>query len=363
MSRTTKQAWLETRAPDHEEEATIPPAPFFRELCADARRLPIADASVDCIVTSPPYWRKRDYGVESQIGQEDTPHDYAATIMSCLAEWKRVLRPHGSVFLNVGDTYERQSLAGIPFLIEQRAAAAGWLVRNRIIWTKTGGIPEPSRRRLANRHEYVLHLTPSRRYYYDIFGYSEVFGNGSNPGDIWPMALERKLGAHLAPFPEELVHRALLLACPARVCPRCGEPSERIVERTFELNPARPQARRALELAERSNLTPAHFRAIQATGISDAGKALKIQTGTGRNSQQVRKLAAEAKQVLGGYFREFTFGKQKSCGWTVCTCRKGFVPGVVLDPFAGTGTTGRVASRLGRSMIACDIAHDHAASS
>lgn len=329
---------------------------FDRAVRADARALPIADATVDCVVTSPPYWRKRDYGLADQIGQEATAAEYARTIVACLTEWKRVLRPHGSVFLNVGDTYERQSLAGIPFLIEQLAAQNGWLVRNRIIWTKSGGIPEPSRRRLANRHEYVLHLAMSRRYYYDMFGYSAHFGNGTNPGDIWSMALERTLNAHLAPFPEELVHRALLLSCPAQVCERCGSPRERILERTFELDVSRPQARRALEIARDAKLTIAHLRAIQATGISDAGKALKIQSGTGRNSKAVQGLAAEAKRALGGYFREFTFAKRTSAGFTSCACGDGFVPGVVLDPFAGTGTTQRVAARLGLSSIGCDLA-------
>jgi DNA (cytosine-5)-methyltransferase 1 len=72
-------------------------------LLADARRLPLANDAVDLVVTSPPYWRKRDYGVPGQIGQEPTPADYVAALMDCLTEWRRVLTPSGSVFLNVGD--------------------------------------------------------------------------------------------------------------------------------------------------------------------------------------------------------------------------------------------------------------------
>jgi hypothetical protein len=96
--------------------------------------------------------------------------------------------------------------------------------------------------------------------------------------------------------------------------------------------------------------------AIRATGISDAGKARLVQTGTDRNTARVRELAQEAKALLGGYFREFTFAKRRSTGWTDCGCGEGFVPGVVLDPFMGTGTTVEVASKLGRSAIGIDLA-------
>jgi hypothetical protein len=115
-----------------------------------------------------------------------------------------------------------------------------------------------------------------------------------------------------------------------------------------------------MELAREKRLTPAHISAIQATGISDAGKALRVQTGTGRNSDRVKVLAEEAKAALGGYFREFTFAKKRTVGWTDCGCLRPFRPGIVLDPFAGTGTTLRVANQLGRSVIGVDLAEgDH----
>src|SRR5205823_3783218 len=94
----------------------------------------------------------------------------------------------------------------------------------------------------------------------------------------------------------------------------------------------------------------------QATGVSDAGKALRVQNRTGRNSARVKVLAAEAKAALGGYFREFTFAKRETLGWTSCSCEGKATPGVVLDPFMGTGTTLRVANRLGRDTIGVDLA-------
>lgn len=274
--------------------------------------------------------------------------------MQCLRDWKRVLRPTGSVFLNVGDSFYKKSLVNIPGRLEAAASSEGWLIRNRIIWAKTSGMPEAVHNRLAGRHEYILHLAPNDRYYYDLHAYSTKFGNGSNPGDVWQMNPDRNMGRHLAPFPAELVDRAITLACPDRFCGTCSKPRQRLWERTAELDPARPQARRAMELAKQHRLTEAHFAAIRATGVSDAGKALKTQTGTGRNSLAVQALAAEAKIALGGYFREFTFGKRRTIGLTDCG-HDDLRPGVVLDPFVGTGTTVQRACEMGRTGIGIDL--------
>ncbi len=329
--------------------------PIIKVFQADARHLPLQSTSVDLIVTSPPYWRKRDYKVANQIGQEGTAHEYVSSMLACLREWRRILKPTGSVFLNIGDTYWNRSLAGIPSRIESAARDEGWIVRNRIIWAKESGMPEPAQNRLANRHEYILHFAVSNDYYYDLFGYSEVYGNGSNPGDIWYINPGRTMGDHTAPFPAEIVERSITLACPARICARCGVPYKRIVRRTANLDVNRPQARRAMEIAHNAKLTAEHIAAIQATGVSDAGKALRTQNGTGRNSARVKELAAEAKQILGGYFREFTFAKREAVGWETCKCKAGTGLGLVLDPFVGTGTTLRVAAKLGRSGIGIDL--------
>lgn len=348
----------EERAVEEVENAIETP-PFRQTYCGDARILPqqIEPHSIDLIVTSPPYWKKRDYGVAGQIGQEDNPKEYVATIISAMAEWRRGLRKSGSIFLNIGDTYWKKSLQGIPSLIEAEAREDGWILRNRIIWVKKAGMPDPATNRLAGRHEYILHFAVNG-YYYDLFGYAEQFSidqRGANPGDVWEIALQRNAGKHLAPFPREIVERAITLACPQWVCSKCGTPRRRIVKRTGELDESRPQARRALEIAREKQLTPQHIAAIQATGISDAGKALLVQDGANKNSAEVKRLAKEAKEALGGYFREFTFAKRKSCGWTDCGCGVPFAPGVVLDPFMGTGTTLDVAQDMGRSAYGIDL--------
>ncbi|WP_076070480.1 DNA-methyltransferase [Sphingomonas montana] len=330
-------------------------APDLRRIVGDAGAIPLPAGTADMVVTSPPYWQKRDYGVVGQLGQEATPDEFVQRLVRCMQEWRRILPRWGSVFINIGDTYHNGSLACVPGRLEIAAQADGWILRNRIIWVKEGGMPDPAKDRLKSRHEYILHFVQRRRgYYYDQFGYAEKYGNGTGPNDVWRIGLRRDAGAHLAPYPEELVDRCLTLACPSQVSIATGQPRERIVQRTTELDPDRPQARRAMELAKQHGLTPAHLAAIQATGISDAGKALLVQNGTGRNTAQVKLLAAEAKEVLGGYFREFTFAKRITAGWT----GKGdgpFRPGIVLDPFMGTGTTLRAAAAVGLGAIGVDL--------
>jgi len=321
----------------------------------DARRLNLQPDSIDLIVTSPPYWRKRDYGLQSQIGQESTPEKYVKAILAALRNWRLGLRPTGSVFLNIGDTYDNGSLVDIPSRVIAAARTDGWIVRNRIIWVKSNGVPDPAKNRLTNRHEYIIHLTTSRNYYYDLFAFAEKYGTGANPGDVWMINQRLNADEHLAPFPSEIAERAMTLACPEQVCTSCKKPRQRIVRRTRELNPDRPQARRAMEIANDAGLSQEHIEAIQAFGISDTGKARQFQGGAGRNSERVQKLAAEAKVVLGGYFREFTFPLRRCAGWTDCKCGHGFVPGVVLDPFMGTGTTLRSALHMGRSAIGSDL--------
>lgn len=322
----------------------------FRQ--GDARSLPIIDNTVDLIVTSPPYWQKRDYGHEDQIGQEETPEEYVSTMMDAFDEWERVLRDTGTIILNIGDTYRQKSRVGIPWKLAEAASNRGWLVRSEIIWKKPSGVPNPTDNRFTARHECIFHFTPQDNYYFDKFGYESVYKNTS---DVWEIPHDQN-DAHLAPFPAELVERTLIAACPPAVCPSCGKPRQRKVTRGLaQLNEERPQARRAMQKYKESNLSEEHIKAIQATGISDVGKAREIQNGTGINSSDVINLAQEAKEVLGGYFREFTFPVKTTEGWTQCDCTSDAIPGLVLDPFAGSGTTIEVAEKMDLSAVGIDI--------
>lgn len=319
---------------------------------ADARDLPLPNNSVDLVLTSPPYWKKRDYGYEDQIGQEPTPEAYVDSLMTCVDEWKRVLRSKGSILLNIGDTYKDKSRVGIPWLVAQRMREDGWRVRSEIIWHKPNGMPTSASDRLNSRHEQIFHFTQNG-YYFDKFGFKVVY---DDPVDVWKMSHGNN-EEHLAPFPSELVERGLIAACPPAVCRHCRTPRERLIKKSLtQLNPDRPQARRAMKIFEESDLTEDHIKAIQATGISDVGKGRQVQNGTGVNSPEVVELAFEAKKELGGYFREFTFPIKTTQGWTECDCQdKKTIPGMVLDPFAGSGTTVQVAKELGVSGVGVDL--------
>ncbi|MDP9350653.1 MAG: site-specific DNA-methyltransferase, partial [Chloroflexota bacterium] len=320
---------------------------------------------MDLVVTSPPYWQRRDYLHPSQLGQEPTPEAYIESLVHILDGWTRLLRPHASVFINLGDTYRDGFLTGIPARFEVAVRQAGWQIANHIVWTKSVGRPEPQPTRLASRHEAIFHLTRARRatqYFFDLYALSTDLGRSANPGDvwaldpgdIWDLHPARSQTDHLAPFPPELARRAILLACPERVCTACTCPFMRLLEPTADLDPMRPQAVRAMQLFRDRGLTEEHLKAIRAVGISDAGKGKQLQKGSGRNAKHIQRLADEAKEALGGYFREFTFAPKRHIGWEGCDCNAPTVPGTVLDPFMGSGTTLCVAEELGRNALGVD---------
>ena len=170
--------------------------------------------SVDCVVTSPPYFGMRDYGVKGQIGLEDTLQAYVAKMVEVFREVRRVLRPTGNVWLNLGDGYNGGGIGGGPrgtldgasnrdrqgagrftlreralkpkdlFMLPHRVAIAlqddGWWVRNDHVWHKPNCMPESVRDRCTRAHEYVFQLAKSQRYYFDGDAIKE-------PSNGWPI--------------------------------------------------------------------------------------------------------------------------------------------------------------------------------
>ena len=324
---------------------------------ADARFLDglIAPKTVDLIVTSPPYWGCRDYEHPDQLGQEKSAQEYLDSLIAALNSWKPFLRSHATVFINIDDVFRNKSLVGIPSLFEIQVKKHGWLVVNRIVWVKNRGLPEPNPYRFSHRYEFVFQLAQKKDFFSDLFALKEYLGHPANPTDVWLLGQIPSKSSHVAPFPLELARRAIIAACPERICSKCGQPYKRKLAPSKELNPKRAQSKRAMELFQESGLTEEHLVAIRAVGISDAGKGQKIQNGANKNSVHTLKLAKEAKEKLGGYFREFTFAPKQQVGWDTCSCDAEPIPGNVLDPFMGSGTTLKVAFELGRNSIGVDL--------
>ena len=125
-------------------------------------------SSVDCVMTSPPYWGKREYE-SGGIGQETTAAEYVAALEKVSQQVKRVLKPSGSFWLNIGDTYNDKGLAGIPWRVAlQLIDGNGWALRNSVIWNKVKSGMDNTQDRLGNIHENVFHFVKQTKgYYYD----------------------------------------------------------------------------------------------------------------------------------------------------------------------------------------------------
>jgi DNA modification methylase len=245
----------------------------------------LADASVDCVVTSPPYYLLRTYGHRRQLGLEDTVDAYVARLVSICDELARVLKPTGTLWFNLGDSYSRHDRYGAPpkslLMAPERVAAAlierGWVLRSKVVWSKPNPMPSSVRDRLTCSWEYLFVFARQRDYFFDLdairqphrshrgtgrgltraggrataetgqLKYATPHGEwagplagkndglararaegraghslGKNPADVWTLATGNYRGAHFATFPERLVERPLRAGCPARVCATCG---------------------------------------------------------------------------------------------------------------------------------------------
>ena len=320
-----------------------------RILLGDAleRLQELSTGSVDTVVTSPPYFLLRNYGVDGQLGAEQTVAQWVSGLRAVMAEVARVLKEDGSVWLNLGDTYSRHDKHGAPpkslLLGPERLLVGliedGWVVRNKLVWAKPSPMPASVRDRLSCTWEPIYLLVRSRSYFFDLDAvrvaptegttrkkpsgkrgcaakYEAAAGGrpswsgplagdnsglsamkragrsshplGKNPGDVWTQPTAAYRGAHFATFPEGLVERPLLAGCPERTCLSCGTAWRRP-----------PLEQRLGSLA---------VRAV------------------------VRKS---------------------------CSCAKrDWQPGLVLDPFMGAGTVGVVAERLGRRWLGIELSEE-----
>lgn len=348
------------------------------------RTLP--DASVDCCITSPPYYGLRDYGVDGQIGLEETPEQYIDRLVEVFGEVRRVLSPVGTLWLNMGDSYagswgargrgegtnaprpdlesrhgtaaparnapgyKPKDLMMMPARLALALQADGWWLRSDIIWAKPNPMPSSATDRPTGSHEHVYLLTKSERYWYDAVAIQEPAGTYQNskgtfargydrdvpgqrspqhraertdripPGtrnarDVWTIATQPFPEAHYATFPEELARRCVVAGCPPEVCGECGAPRERIVEKvpTGEVHKA----------PDGWDTGEGGHGAIHRGGREEGATGIPVTVA-------------------------------RTVGWTDCG-HGALDPGVVLDPFMGSGTTALVARRERRHAIGIEL--------
>ena len=213
-------------------------------LNGDTRELirSIPSCSVQCAITSPPYWGVRDYGVANQIGSESELTNYINSLVEVFREVRRVLTPDGTFWLNIGNTYssggrkwrdaddknkgramsyrpptpdglKKKDLIGVAWLLALACQRDGWYLRNDIIWYKPNCQPESVKDRLTVAHEYLFLFSKSERYYFaqDAIKQQTINGNGlKNRRTVWSINTEPCPEAHFAVFPRELVRPCIL---------------------------------------------------------------------------------------------------------------------------------------------------------
>jgi len=202
----------------------------------------LPDNSVQCIVTSPPYWGLRDYGVEGQIGAEPLLPDYIKSLVEVFEECRRVLKKDGVFWLNIGDGFTsggrtwRQSdkkleargmdyrpntpegmkpkdLMGVPWMLAFALRDAGWYLRTDIVWNKPNANPESVRDRPTRSHEFVFMFSKSEKYFYDVDATVEATDDGKKTRrkrSVWNVNTEPYKEAHFAVFPSKLVEPCVL---------------------------------------------------------------------------------------------------------------------------------------------------------
>jgi len=315
----------------------------------------LPSASIDCIVTSPPYYALRDYGVDGQIGLEDNVTAWVKALSDTFKEIFRVLKPAGSLWINLGDSFSRHPRYGAPskgmLCAPERLllslADAGWLVRGKVIWSKPNGLPNSVLDRPNLNYEVVYFLTRSPRYFFDLDAIRQPHRSaaarrhvqdttrtpkwagplaagsqdglhrarpagqpghllGKNPGSVWEVPTFPYRGQHFATFPPRLIRRPILATCPEAICTSCGIPWRRAVT-------------------------------VERVPVGSAAM------GTRPRDPHVMR------------FRDRWHTVRQVGDLVPCGCQAVTVPGIVMDPFMGAGTVAVVAEQLKRDWLGVEI--------
>jgi DNA modification methylase len=374
------------------------------DVSSELRRLP--PQSLHCVVTSPPYFRLRDYQVQGQIGLENSGEEYLKKLVDVMKQVRRVLRRDGTVWLNMGDSYvgggrgtdtgstlegslanqaetrkvsprtgifglKAKQLIGMPWRLALALQADGWWLRQDNIWHKKNVMPESCRDRSTRTHEYVFQLTRSDRYYYDAIAVEE------------PQS-EHERSRRLREQKEGLKTEYTLRRDDAHgQLPPSRSGAARTVQARQRLAMKGTRNRRSVWSLGTQAFPEAHFATFPEKLVEPCVLASTSEKGCcgmcGAPLVRILKRkfygdhnkARQAEAVVGHntsgamgndvwydhYVPAETVGWKKSCSCTLGDV----VPCVVLDPFMGSGTTAVVSERLGRGWLGVELNPDYAA--
>ncbi len=343
-------------------------------LLGDSRQIlkSLRSDSVQCVVTSPPYWGLRDYGVSGQMGLEPTIEQYVAGQLELFSEVRRVLKSDGTLWLNLGDSYNAyngnagpgsgfsrgaacdtqrphlesghglrntvlkpKDLCGIPWRVAFALQSSGWYLRQDIIWHKPNPMPESVRDRCTKAHEYIFLLSKSERYYYDSDAIKEPAKEWSGQAANFDRG-ENPVANHVIPGQTAAQHRKRF---PSGWAAGGGDHSA--------MGHTAPDGKWSKEREQSS----ARRMIDSVAKARQKGADHDNPFGLTRNKRSVWTITTKGyKEAHEAHFA--TFPKEIP---TLCILA-GSRPGdLVLDPFSGSGTVGAVAAELGRSYLGIEL--------
>lgn len=317
-------------------------------LCGDSLKIlkELPSSSIDCAMTSPPYWSKREYE-NGGIGLEANALDYVKDLSAILFELKRVLKPEGSLWLNIGDTYNGKKLQGIPWRVAfELIDNQGWILRNSIVWNKLKGGMDNSKDRLGNAHENIFHFVLKEKgYYYD----ANIIRSKPRESKIVNGAVVSATGVSGVRYKRQIeLSTALSEAEKASALLALEKILEDLVAGSIS------DFRMVIRGQHRITHSDKERVSGRAKELSDKGFYFLKYHPNGSKPTDVWNIIPEDTKSKGTHFAAYPLDL---CIIPIlATCPK---DGIVIDPFCGTGTTLLAAKNLGRKSVGIDISNDY----
>lgn len=325
-------------------DETLSPLFFSGDAHSILEQLP--SASIDFCMTSPPYWNKRQYH-NGGIGLEEDFQEYISNIVRISAQIKRVLKPSGSFWLNIGDSYLNKELVGIPWRISLRLKdEQGWILRNSIIWSKVKGGIDNTKDRLANAHENLFHFVKTPKgYYYN----TDAIRSDPRKAKVVNGAVVSATGVSGVRYKRQIELSTALTETEKQKAQKALEDVLKKLSRG-ELD----DFRMIIRGQQRTTHSDAERISGRAKELKEKGFYFLMYHPKGSKPNDVWEILPEDTQKR---FEHFAPYPEDLCKIPIlATCPP---TGIVLDPFCGTGTTNFVAKLLQRKSIGIDISHEY----